>query len=174
MLGNIWKAHNSNLWQNNFMNGIQIHNQSPWLETMAIYLSKSQFTLAISKPNSHWQHQKPNSHWQYQKPNSHWQHQSPILIDNIKTQFPLATSKAQFSLALLYQKEKSPRLSTLGKEKKYHVKMLLWQKRIMTIILWRNSLRAILRIMFLYYEPMKYMDIILHHDIHNIYLLHLW
>ena len=48
--------------------------------------------------------------WQFihQKPNSHWQHQSPIPIGNIK---------AQFSLALLYQKEKSPRLSTLGKEK---------------------------------------------------------
>ena len=27
MIGNIWKAHNSNPCQNN---GIQIHNQSPW------------------------------------------------------------------------------------------------------------------------------------------------
>ena len=51
---------------------------------------KAQFSLTITKPNSY------------------WQHQSAILIDNIKE---------QFSLALLYQKEKSPRLSTLGKEK---------------------------------------------------------
>ena len=51
---------------------------------------KAQFSLATSKPNFH------------------WQHQNPIFIGNIK---------AQFSLALLYQKEKSPRLSTHGKEK---------------------------------------------------------
>ena len=46
--------------------------------------------------------------------------QSPILIGNIKT---------QFSLALLYQKEKSPRLSTLGKEKIscYYSKKGPWQ-----------------------------------------------
>ena len=33
--------------------------------------------------------------WQfiYPKPNLHWQYQSLILIDNIKTQFSLATSK---------------------------------------------------------------------------------
>ena len=60
---------------------------------MAIYLSKTQFTLVISKPNPHWQHQspifisdikaqlslatsKPNSHWQYQKPNLHWHYLS--------------------------------------------------------------------------------------------------
>ena len=48
MLGNIWKAHDSNSWLNNFINGIQIHNQSPWFETMAIYLSKPQFSLATS------------------------------------------------------------------------------------------------------------------------------
>ena len=72
---------------------------------------KAQFSLATSKPNSK------------------WQHQSPILIGNIKAQFSLATIKAQFSLALLYQKEKSPRLSTLGKEKIscYHSKKGLWQ-----------------------------------------------
>ena len=48
--------------------------------------------------------------WQFihPKPNSHWQHQNPIPIGNVK---------AQFSLALLYQKEKSLRLSMLGKEK---------------------------------------------------------
>ena len=42
---------------------------------MAINLSKAQFTLAISKSNSH------------------WQYQNPILIGNIKTQFLLAISK---------------------------------------------------------------------------------
>ena len=85
-------------------------------------------------------HPKPNFYWQYQKPNSHWQYQSPIrLIGNIKTQFLLATSKPnsywqhqnlifignikpQFSLALLYQKEKGPRLSTLGEEKNIMLK----------------------------------------------------
>ena len=66
MLDNIWKTHDSNPWQNNFINGIQIHNQSPWFETMAIYLFKTQFSLAISKPNSN------------------WQNQNLILIDNIK------------------------------------------------------------------------------------------
>ena len=49
---------------------------------MEIYLSKAQFTLAISKFNSH------------------WQHQNPIFIDNIKSQFSLAISKAQFPLAI--------------------------------------------------------------------------
>ena len=94
----------------NFINGIQIHNRRPWFKLMTI-------------------HSKPNSHWQYQKLNSHWQHQSPTLIGNIKAQFLLSISKAQFSLALLYQKEKSPRLSTLGKEKIscYHSKKGSWQ-----------------------------------------------
>ena len=48
---------------------------------MAIYLSKTQFTLAISKPNFH------------------WQYQNLIFICNIKAQFLLAIFKAQFSLA---------------------------------------------------------------------------
>ena len=63
---------------------------------------KAQFSLATSKPNTH------------------WQYQSPILIGN---------NKAQFSLALLYQKEKSPRLSTFGKEKIscYYSKKGSWQ-----------------------------------------------
>ena len=76
MLGNIWKAHDSIPWQNNFINEIQTHNQSPWFKLMAIYLSKSQFSLAILKPNSH------------------WQHQSLILIGNIKIQFSPAIFKA--------------------------------------------------------------------------------
>ena len=65
--------------------------------------------------------------WQFihPKPNSHWQHQSPILIGNIKT---------QFSLALFYQKEKSPRLSNTWQRKKiYHVTVA--KKRTMAIIL---------------------------------------
>ena len=61
---------------------IQIHNQSPWFKPMAIYLSKSQFSLAILKPNSH------------------WQHQNPIFIGNIKAQFLLAIFKVQFLLAI--------------------------------------------------------------------------
>ena len=90
---------------------IQIHGKA--------ILSMEIKSIIKAHDSSPWQfiHPKPNSYWQYQKLNSHWQHQSPIFIGNIKTQFPLATSKAQFSLALLYQKEKSPRLSTLGKEK---------------------------------------------------------
>ena len=59
MLGNIWKVHDSSPWQNNFIDGIQVHNQSPWFKPMAIYSSKTQFLLAISKLNSYWQHQSP-------------------------------------------------------------------------------------------------------------------
>ena len=95
MLGNIWKTYDLSPWQNNSINGIQIHNQSLWFKLMAIYLSKSpiligkikaQFTLAISKV----QFTLATS-----KPISHWQNQSLILIGNIK---------AQFSLALFCQK----------------------------------------------------------------------
>ena len=32
---------------------------------MAIYLTKAQFLLAISKPSSRWQYLKPNFHWQH-------------------------------------------------------------------------------------------------------------
>ena len=74
MLGNISKAHDSSSWQNNFINGIQIHNQSPWFKPMAIYLSKTQFTLAISK--------------------------AQFSLAILKAQFTLAISKAQFSLAI--------------------------------------------------------------------------
>ena len=77
---------------------------------MAIYLSKAQFSLAILKSNSHWQHQnsifignikaqfslaifKAQFSLAISKPNSHWQNQSPILIGNIKVHFTLAKSK---------------------------------------------------------------------------------
>ena len=59
MLDNIWKAYDSSPWQNNFISGIQIHNQSPWFKPMAIHSSKAQFSLATSKSNSHWQYQSP-------------------------------------------------------------------------------------------------------------------
>ena len=123
--------------------------EKPMIQIHGKTILPMEFKSIIKAHDSNlWQfiHLKPNSHWQYQKPNSHWQHQNPIFIG-------ITLSKTK---------------------KKYHVKMLPWQKRTMAIILWRNSLRAILRIMFSYYEPMKYMDIILHHDIHNIYLLHSW
>ena len=74
---------------------IQTHGNSFIQNPILISNIKAQFLLAISKPNSH------------------WQHQIPILISNIKT---------QFLLALLYQKEKSLRLSTLGKEKNIMLK----------------------------------------------------
>ena len=131
MLGNIWKAHDLSPWQNNFINGIQTPNQSPWFKPMAIYLSKVQFSLAILKPNSHWQHQnpiligniktqfslttsKPSSCWQYLKPNSHWQYQSLILIDNIKSPTYVGTIKKPKLITWHYFIE-NPRLSILDK-----------------------------------------------------------
>ena len=81
MLGNIWKAYDSSPWQNNFVNGDQIHNQnpwfkpmailsmefkshkqSPWFKPMAIYLSKAQFTLVASKAQFSLAISKPNFH----------------------------------------------------------------------------------------------------------------
>ena len=70
MFGNIWEAHDSSPWQNNFINGIQIYDQIPWFKPITIYLSKTQF-LATSKRNSHWQYQKPNLRWHYLKLNFH-------------------------------------------------------------------------------------------------------
>ena len=59
MFGNIWNAHDSSPWKNNFINGIWIHNQSSWFKLMAIHSSKTQFSLVTSRLNSHWQHQSP-------------------------------------------------------------------------------------------------------------------
>ena len=84
---------------------------------------------------------------------------SPILIGNIKAQFLLATSKPNSHWHYFIKKKRAQDYQRLAK-KKYHVKMVPWQKRTMEIILWWNSLRAILRIMFSYYKPMKYIDII--------------
>ena len=86
---------------------------------MAIYLSKTQFSLATLKPNSH------------------WQYQSPIFVGNIKAKFSLAISKAQLALALLktranylalfYQKPKVTKYSA-----KYYIIIIL--KHIITIL----------------------------------------
>ena len=71
---------------------------------------------------------------------------SPILIGNIKTQFLLATSKLNSywqhpSLILIgniknlifigttLSKRKEPKIINAWQRKKYHVKMLLWQKK---------------------------------------------
>ena len=89
----------------NFINGIQIPNQSPWFKPMVIYLSKAQFLLATSKPNFHWQYLKPNSHWQYQ---------SPILIGDIKSPTYIGTIKKPKLITWHYFIE-NPRLSILGK-----------------------------------------------------------
>ena len=67
MPGNISKAHDSSLWKSNFINGIQIHNQSPWFKPMAI-LSIEFKSIIKAHGSNQWQfiYQKPNSHWQYQ------------------------------------------------------------------------------------------------------------
>ena len=109
---------------------------------MAINLSKAQFTLAISKSNSHWQYQNPiligNIKTQFLlatlKLNSLWQHQSLIPIGNIKTQFLLATSKPNFHWHYFIKKKEAQDYQRLAR-KKYHGKMLPWQKRTMAIIL---------------------------------------
>jgi len=135
MVGNIWKVHALSPWQNNFIDGIQIHNQSPWFKPMAIYSSKAQFSLTTSKLNSHWQYQsliliskiKTQFSLVISKPNSYWQHQNPIFI---------GTTLSKRKRAQDYQR--------LAK-KKYHGKMLLWQKRTMTIILWKKLIESYLK-----------------------------
>ena len=99
--------------------------------------------------------------------NSHWQYQSPTPICNIKAQFSLVTLKpnscwkhqSPIFISTTLSKRKEPKIiKRLAKEK--NISCYRSKKRTMTIILWRNSLRAILRIMFSYYKPMKYMNII--------------
>ena len=90
MLGNIWKAHDSNSWQNNFINKIQIHNQSPLFETMVIYLSKL---------NSHWQHQNSILIGNIKS-------QSPILIGNIKSPILIGNIKSPTYVGIIYRKPK--------------------------------------------------------------------
>ena len=92
------------------------------------------------------------------KPNFYWQYQSPTSIGNIKAQFSLTTSKPNFHWHYFIKRKKAQDYQTLGKGK--NISCYRSKKRTMAIILWRNSLRAILKIMFSYYKPMKYMDII--------------
>ena len=86
MLGNIWKTHDSSPWQ--FINWIQILNQSPWFKSMAILSMEFKSIIKAHGVNS-WQfiYQKPNSHWQYQNPIHIGNIKSPILIGNIKSPF---------------------------------------------------------------------------------------
>ena len=83
---------------------------------MAIF--ETQFSLATSKPNSHWQYQKPSSRWQYQKPNPHWQYLKP-----------------NFHWDYFIEK---PEVINTWQREKYHgiiiALVLLWQKT-MTIVL---------------------------------------
>ena len=134
ILGNIWKAHDSSPWQNNFTNGIQIHDQSPWFKPMVIYLSKAQFLIGNIKAQFSLAISKSSSRWQYLKPNSHWQNQSSILIGNIKTQFSLTKSKPNFH----WQYQSPIFIGTICQKraqdyqylvkKKCHGKILPWQK----------------------------------------------
>ena len=92
MLDNIWEAHDSSPWKKNlsieFKSMIKAHDLNPWhfFIQIPIFIGniKTQFSLATSKPNFHWQYQKPNLRWHYLKSNFHWQYQSSILIGNIK------------------------------------------------------------------------------------------
>ena len=120
---------------------IQTHGNSFIQSPILIGNIKAQFSLATLKLNSY------------------WQYQNPIFIGNIKTHFLLATSKPNFHWHYFIKKKRAQDYQHLAR-KKYRGKMLLWQKRTVAIILWRNSSRSILRIMFSYYKPVKYMDII--------------
>ena len=67
-----------------FKSIIETHDSNPWQFIQSPILIgniKAQYSLATSKPNSH------------------WQYQISIFIGNIKVQFLLATIKTQFSLA---------------------------------------------------------------------------
>ena len=124
------QVHGKTILSMEFKSIIKAHDSNPWQSIHPKPNSHWQY----QKPNSHWQYQKPNSYWQYQKPNSYWQHQSPILIGNIKAQFLLATSKPNFHWHYFIKNKRAQDYQYLAK-KKYHVKMLLWQKRTMAIIL---------------------------------------
>ena len=78
---------------------------------MAIHSSKTQFSLTILKAQFS---------LAISKPNSDWQHPSPILIGNIKKSILIGTTLS---------KRKEPKIINAWQRKKYHVKMLLWQKK---------------------------------------------
>ena len=71
------QVHGKTILSIEFKSMIKAHDLNPW-------------QFIYPKPNSHWQHQSPILK----------QYQSPIFIGNIKTQFSLAISKAQLTLAL--------------------------------------------------------------------------
>ena len=114
MFSNIWKkAHDSNTRQNNFINGIQPHNQSPWFKFMAIlfyqwdstpgsnpkiqthgklFIRSPIFVGNIKNPISIGNIKKPSSYWQYQKGQfSLAISKSPILTGNIKSPIYVGT-----------------------------------------------------------------------------------
>ena len=93
--------------------------EKPMIQVHGKTILSMEFKSIIKAYDSNpWQfiHPKPNSHWQYQKPNSHWQHQNPIFIGTTLS------------------KRKEPKIINAWQRKKYHVKMLVWQKRTMAII----------------------------------------
>ena len=101
MLDNIWKAHDSSPWQNNFINRIQIHNQNSWFKPMTI-LSMEFKSIIKAHGLNPWQfiYPKPNLHWQYQSLIFISNIKNPIFIGNIKIQFSLTIFKTQFSLTI--------------------------------------------------------------------------
>ena len=97
--------------------------EKPMIQTHGKIILSIEFKSIIKAHDlNSWQfiHPKPNSHWQHQSPISHWQHQKPIFIGNIKT---------GFCLALLYPKEKEPKIINAWQRKNIMAKMLPWQKR---------------------------------------------
>ena len=71
---------------------------------MAIHSSKTQFSLATSKPNSY------------------WQYQNPILIGDIKSQFSLATSKPNFHWHYFIKKKRAQDYQRSAKKKNIMLK----------------------------------------------------
>ena len=124
MLTNIWKTHDSSSWQNEFY---QWDSKS---------LIEAQFLLATSKPNSHWQQSNPNSYWQHQSPILIGNNQSPILISNNQSPILIGNNQSLiFINTTLSKKEKSLRLSKLGKKKKIYIYIMLpKQERLITSI----------------------------------------
>ena len=176
MLGKVWKAHNSNPQQNNFINGIQVHNQSPWFNPMVIYLSKSPILIG--------------NIW---NPIFYWQHQSPIFIGNIKSLVPIGNIKRPifignikspssrwrypkpiFSLALFYKK-KPEIIKHLAKRK------VSWHNYCLSITMAKNHdnhfIKAHMELSWricshiITHETHGHH---LHHNIHNIYLQRSW
>ena len=93
----------------------------------------------------------------YPKPNFHLQHQNLILIGNIKAQSSLAMSKKPSSH---WQYPKLNFHWHAWQRKNIMVKYYHCKENHGNCLIRKNSLGVILRIMFSYYKPMKYMDII--------------